>query len=122
MSFYLISLTLSYEGTHFQGWQDNGHNRSVEGELKKALARIFGYFPKVEGASRTDAGVHATNQIIHFDSKSRRSNGSWVRGTNTYLPDDIAIKNIFRVKDSLHARFDAKLRSYIYLIKFLQLY
>ena len=70
MSFYLISLILSYEGTHFQGWQDNGRNRSVEGELKKALARIFGYSPKIEGASRTDAGVHAWGQLVTCELKN----------------------------------------------------
>ena len=68
-------------------------------------------------SGRTDSGVHATNQIIHFDSKSKRSTDSWVRGANTYLPNDIAIKNIFKVENNLHARFDAKYRTYIYLIK-----
>ena len=89
----------------------------LQENVDTALSKIADETIKTTCSGRTDSGVHATNQIIHFDSRSKRAIESWIRGTNTYLPDDIAIKNIFKVKDSLHARFDAKSRTYIYLIK-----
>ncbi len=109
---------IEYQGTKYHGFQKQKARKStIQAKIELALSKVANHKILTTCSGRTDAGVHATNQIIHFDSKSRRSNESWVRGANTYLPDDIAIKNIFKVEDSLHARFDAKLRSYIYLIK-----
>jgi len=109
---------IEYQGTNYHGFQKQKVRKStIQTKIESALSKVANHKILTTCSGRTDAGVHATNQIIHFDSKSKRSNESWVRGANTYLPDDIAIKNIFKVDDGLHARFDAKLRSYIYLIK-----
>lgn len=109
---------LEYQGTKYLGFQKQKNTKkTIQSQVDSALSKVANHKITTICSGRTDSGVHATNQIIHFDSKSKRSTDSWVRGANTYLPNDIAIKNIFKVENNLHARFDAKYRSYIYLIK-----
>ena len=109
---------IEYQGTRYHGFQKQKNSKStIQAKVELALSKVANHKILTTCSGRTDAGVHATNQIIHFDSRSKRAIESWVRGANTYLPDDIAVKNIFKVKGSLHARFDAKSRTYIYLIK-----
>ena len=109
---------LEYQGTRYLGFQKQKNTKkTIQSQVESALSKVANHKITTICSGRTDSGVHATNQIIHFDSKSKRSTDSWVRGANTYLPNDIAIKNIFKVENNLHARFDAKYRTYIYLIK-----
>ena len=109
---------LEYQGTRYLGFQKQKNTKkTIQSQIESALSKVANHKITTICSGRTDSGVHATNQIIHFDSKSKRSTDSWVRGANTYLPNDIAIKNIFKVENNLHARFDAKYRTYIYLIK-----
>ena len=117
MSFYLISLILSYEGTHFQGWQDNGRNRSVEGELKKALARIFGYSPKIEGASRTDAGVHAWGQLVTCELKKLTYPLEELQyRLNCILPKDLVITKCQLESTFFHPSIDCQEKTYLYQV------
>ena len=109
---------LEYQGTKYLGFQkQKTTKKTIQSQVDSALSKVANHKITTICSGRTDSGVHATNQIIHFDSKSKRSTDSWVRGANTYLPNDIAIKNIFKVENNLHARFDAKYRTYVYLIK-----
>ena len=109
---------LEYQGTRYLGFQKQKNTKkTIQSQVDSALSKVANHKITTICSGRTDSGVHATNQIIHFDSKSKRSTDSWVRGANTYLPNDIAVKNIFKVENNLHARFDAKYRTYIYLIK-----
>ena len=109
---------LEYQGTKYLGFQKQKNTKkTIQSQVESALSKVANHKITTICSGRTDSGVHATNQIIHFDSKSKRSTDSWIRGANTYLPNDIAVKNIFKVENNLHARFDAKYRTYIYLIK-----
>ena len=109
---------LEYQGTRYLGFQKQKNTKkTIQSQVDSALSKVANHKITTICSGRTDSGVHATNQIIHFDSKSKRSTDSWVRGANTYLPNDIAVKNIFKVENNLHARFDAKYRTYMYLIK-----
>ena len=109
---------LEYQGTNYFGFQKQKNlKNTIQENVELALSKVANHKILTVCSGRTDAGVHATNQIIHFDSRSKRTTESWVRGANTYLPNDIAIKNIFKVSNNLHARFDAKCRTYNYLIK-----
>ena len=109
---------IEYQGTRYHGFQrQKNRKNTIQAKVESALSKVANHKILTICSGRTDAGVHATNQIIHFDSRSKRTIDSWIRGANTYLPDDISIKNIYKVKDSLHARFDAKSRTYIYLLK-----
>ena len=81
-----MKVVLEYDGTDFSGFQQQARGRTVEGELKRSLMELTGEPVKVYGAGRTDAGVHALNQVVHLDTGIARSESSWVRGTNRFLP------------------------------------
>ena len=109
---------LEYKGSNYLGFQKQSNTkRTIQGQLEKALSKIANESIKTICSGRTDSGVHATNQIVHFDTNSRRSIDSWVKGTNRYLPDDISVINLYKVHKDQHARFDAVKRSYKYLLK-----
>ena len=109
---------LEYDGTNYFGFQKQKHTRNtIQNKINKALASIANHKVKTVCAGRTDSGVHALNQIIHFDTNSKRTINSWIKGTNTYLPGDIAVKGFYKVDKNLHARFDASSRTYKYFIK-----
>ncbi len=107
-----ISLTLEYDGTLFHGWQKQPQKRTVQGELEKALSHIAQHSVQTFCAGRTDAGVHATHQVIHFDTDTIRPLHAWRIGTNTLLPKDITVLEVKEVDKNFHARFSAHSRTY----------
>ncbi|WP_415888484.1 tRNA pseudouridine(38-40) synthase TruA [Neptuniibacter sp. SY11_33] len=115
---YRYALCVEYSGAAYRGWQiqKEGGVPSIQEEVEKALSRIANAPVSVICAGRTDARVNATYQIIHFDSPVKREDRAWVLGTNTNLPDDIAIQWAVPVSDEFHARFSAVERRYRYLI------
>lgn len=113
-----IALLLQYNGKQYHGWQyQNPQTTTVQGELEKALTQIAGG-EKITlfCAGRTDAGVHASAQVVHFDCKVERELKAWSEGVNTLLPDDIAVQWAGFVQDEFHARFSATSRRYRYVI------
>lgn len=112
---YLI--TISYDGTLFSGYQKQPKERTVQSELEKALKEINGGKKvDVHASGRTDAGVHALNQKVHFDLETKITTDKLVRGLNSLLPKDIYVKNALEVKDDFHARFSAIGKEYIYIL------
>lgn len=112
-----IALGIEYDGTDFHGWQQQKSGlRTVQSVVESALAKIADEPINVTCAGRTDAGVHAYDQVIHFDTTAARPNHSWILGTNTYLPKDVAVKWAKLVTEKFHARFAALSRSYRYVI------
>jgi len=109
-------LLLQYDGTDFHGWQIQEGHRTVQGELTSALSLIDGRSVTVHGSGRTDAGVHATSQIVHFDTIVERPLTAWVRGVNASLPGDAAVLWGVDVPDDFHARFAATARHYTYVL------
>ena len=111
-----IALGLEYDGSRFHGFERQPDQRTVQGEVEVALARIAASPVRVVCAGRTDARVHATGQVVHFDVAAPRPLQAWVRGTNTYLPPDVAVLWARFVDDAFHARFSAVKRRYRYVI------
>lgn len=111
-----IALGLEYDGSRYSGWQSQSHRNTVQDTLEAALARIAGTFVRVSCAGRTDAGVHAAAQVVHFDAPADRPLNAWVRGTNAHLPDEVAVRWARAVPDEFHARFSALSRSYRYVL------
>jgi tRNA pseudouridine38-40 synthase len=111
-----IALGIEYDGTAYNGWQRQRTGNGVQEHVEKALTRVADEPIEVVCAGRTDTGVHATGQVVHFDTKSERSERSWLLGANTNLPDDIAVTWAKPVSDDFHARFSALSRSYRYVI------
>jgi tRNA pseudouridine38-40 synthase len=114
-----IALGISYRGTAFQGWQSQLNGLTVQDALQAALAR----FCAVDGAidvacaGRTDTGVHANSQVVHFDTALEREAFSWVRGVNAFLPADIRVNWARAVPPEFHARFSAHRRRYRYVLR-----
>ena len=111
-----IVMQIEYDGTHFHGWQSQPGLRTVQGEIEKALSELAQHPVKTICAGRTDTGVHAREQIIHFDTDTIRSEHTWLRGVNHFLPPDISVHNVFFVSEDFHARYSATSRSYEYWI------
>ena len=111
-----IALLVEYNGQRFSGWQAQASLRTAQGELEKALSKIAGAPITVFCAGRTDRGVHATGQVVHFDTQAVRPLHGWLLGANTYLNEDLVIKAIKQVETSFHARFSAIKRRYRYII------
>ncbi|MDF2940724.1 MAG: truA [Gammaproteobacteria bacterium] len=111
-----IALGIEYLGSRYHGWQRQQGLSSVQESLESALSKIANQPIVVFAAGRTDAGVHATGQVVHFDSSIDRGESAWVFGTNTLLPGDIRVKWAKTVPESFHARFSATSRSYRYII------
>ena len=112
-----IALGVSYNGQGFEGWQSQSSGQTVQDVLESALSRFIDQGPvSTTCAGRTDAGVHGLMQVVHFDTEVERAESSWVRGTNTYLPDSVAIQWARTVPDTFHARFDARRRRYAYVL------
>lgn len=110
------ALTLEYDGARYCGWQRQSHAPSVQAQVEKAISQIAAHEVEVFCAGRTDTGVHATGQVIHFDSSVMRDQKAWTMGVNALLPSDIAIRSAKPVPDDFHARFSAKARRYCYVI------
>ena len=111
-----IALGIEYDGSAFYGWQRQREVNSVQQELEIALASVANQPVELSCAGRTDAGVHATGQVVHFDTSAVRDSKAWIMGTNTRLPDAIAVRWAQPVADDFHARFSATARRYRYII------
>lgn len=111
-----IALGIEYNGKNYHGWQSQESVNSIQQEVEAALSKVADSPISVTAAGRTDRGVHAKHQIVHFDSPVHREPSAWVRGTNTYLPNDIAILWAQEVDEDFHARYSATARRYEYLI------
>jgi tRNA pseudouridine38-40 synthase len=112
-----VALGLSYRGQAYHGWQSQPGGQTVQDELERALSTFADLPLRVMCAGRTDAGVHALNQVVHLDCEIHREPFSWVRGTNRFLPDDIAVQWCQPVDDSFHARNSALGRRYVYVVR-----
>ena len=112
-----IALGVEYLGTDFHGWQiQKSGLRTVQGVVEPALSKIANHPVRVFCSGRTDAGVHAQEQIIHFETQTTRTDGAWLFGGNANLPSDVNFKWAKEVNDDFHARFNAHARSYEYKI------
>ena len=111
-----IALGIEYDGSGYFGWQRQQHVDSIQQRLESALSVIANETITVFCAGRTDAGVHATGQVIHFETTAQRAQGAWTMGVNSHLPDNIAVRWAKSVDDSFHARFSATARRYRYVI------
>jgi tRNA pseudouridine38-40 synthase len=111
-----IALGVEYDGQPFNGWQSQTDGRTVQDALQHALSQIAGETAGVIAAGRTDTGVHAQEQVVHFDTNAARPLSAWVRGANALLPKSVAVRWAHPVPDEFHARFSAHGRSYRYLL------
>jgi tRNA pseudouridine38-40 synthase len=112
-----IALGIEYDGSGFAGWQlQEGEVRTVQGSVEHALSQVADQPVRVVCAGRTDAGVHATMQVVHFDTDADRSMRSWVYGANANLPKGVSVQWVRFVAADFHARFSALRRRYRYVI------
>jgi tRNA pseudouridine38-40 synthase len=111
-----LALGVEYDGGAFCGWQTQAARCSVQDRLEGALAQIAGAEVRTTCAGRTDAGVHALDQVVHFDTDTVRPESAWVRGTNALLPSALAVLWARRVDEEFHARYSARERSYRYVL------
>jgi tRNA pseudouridine38-40 synthase len=111
-----IALSVEYAGGAFCGFQSQPSHCGVQDALEDAIGEIAGHPVGVVGAGRTDAGVHAAAQIVHFDSEAARPMSAWVRGVNAHLPPTAAVLWAHPVPAEFHARFSATARHYTYLL------
>lgn len=115
-------LTIEYDGAPFFGWQVQETLPSVQGALETAVKAMCGVDVRVHGAGRTDAGVHALNQVVHFDTDLDRAEHAWVRGINAFLPESIGVRwarylpKAPTPEQEFHSRFSARSRTYHYLL------
>ena len=112
-----LALGIEYSGHLFHGFQAQSHDTcTIQHGLEAALSAIANEPIKLVCAGRTDAGVHATNQVIHFDTLAQRPDKAWLRGANTHLPEGVSIRWVKAVTPAFHARFSARSRTYRYII------
>ena len=111
-----VALGLEYSGAPFTGWQSQADGRGVQDALERALRAIADAPVGTIAAGRTDTGVHATLQIVHFDTDAQRPESAWIRGVNTHLPPEIAVQWAQSMPAEFHARFAASARHYTYLL------
>ncbi len=107
---------IEYGGSAYCGWQRQPHCDSVQARVEDALGYVADHALDLVCAGRTDAGVHAVEQVVHFDSNAERETRAWLLGTNCRLPRDIRIRWVETVSDDFHARFSAEARAYRYII------
>jgi tRNA pseudouridine38-40 synthase len=111
-----VALGIAYRGSAYSGWQSQPGGQTVQDRLDQALSSFVGTPLRSVCAGRTDAGVHALNQVVHLDAEVERDAVSWVRGTNRYLPADIAVQWSRFVPESFHSRASAIGRRYVYVL------
>ena len=111
-----VALGIAYRGSAYSGWQSQPGGRTVQDQVDAAISAFAAAPLKSICAGRTDAGVHALNQVVHFDTEAERALDGWVRGTNRYLPGDIAVQWSRFVPASFHSRATAVGRRYDYLL------
>ncbi len=107
---------LEYDGTAWFGWQTQLNKNTIQDSLEKALLNFTNEKIKVICAGRTDSGVHAKGQVVHFDTNLNRKIESWIAGVNSYLPESIIVNKVLKVDENFHARFSAVSRTYSYKI------
>ena len=113
-----IAISVEYDGSGYRGWQAQKHDSQVvQTEVEKALSKVADEPIKAVCSGRTDSGVHASSQICHFDTVAHRDPYNWVMGVNTQLPNDISLSWAKPVDAEFHARFSARSRQYVYLIR-----
>lgn len=111
-----IALGVEYDGSGFCGWQSQVGVRTVQDCVEEALGRVAAHPVRVICAGRTDTGVHALDQVVHFDTGAAREPSAWVFGANAHLPKDVAVRWAAPVDADFHARFSARRRHYRYII------
>jgi len=117
-----IALGLQYDGSPYSGWQSQVSQKTIQDELEKAISSFVGVDAvnanpiRVITAGRTDTGVHALGQVVHFDVEVERESWSWVRGVNTFLPESIVVNWAQTVPEEFSARYSAHERTYIYAL------
>ena len=111
-----IALGIEYDGSRFLGWQTQPGGGTVQDALEAALSAIADAPVSVTCAGRTDRGVHARAQVVHFDTGATRPDSAWVRGANAMLPESMAVLWSRRVASEFHARYSARSRSYRYVL------
>jgi tRNA pseudouridine38-40 synthase len=111
-----IALGVEYNGAPYCGWQSQSDGCGVQDFLEKALKNIAEHEIRIHAAGRTDTGVHAMMQVVHFDTEIVRPDSAWVRGVNAFLPESIRVLWAKNVDDEFHARFSAQQRRYQYLL------
>ena len=111
-----IALGVEYDGANFCGWQSQSTGCGVQDILESAIAEIAQHPVRIHAAGRTDTGVHALMQIVHFDVDAKRPETAWVRGVNAFLPPTVRVVWSKQVTEAFHARFSALRRSYEYLL------
>ena len=122
MSLKRIVLGIQYDGQPWLGWQSQPHGQTVQDMLESALSTMAAQPIKVSCAGRTDAGVHALEQVVHFDTDANRPNTSWVRGVNAHLPKSIAVRwakvldPVSPGQQEFHSRYSARSRTYHYVL------
>jgi len=112
-----VLLRVAYDGTDFAGWQVQPGQRTVQGTLADAVARMAGHPVTIRGASRTDAGVHAADQVAAFDTVRAIPPRGWVLGLNQGLPEDVAVRHAAPCRRGYQPRFDAVEKTYRYLLQ-----
>ena len=111
-----LALIIEYQGTNYHGFQYQTNAPSIQEALEKAIVDFTGEALRVKGAGRTDAGVHAKGQVVAFDTTAAHSPGTFLQALNFYLPEDVAVKQAYRVDESFDPRRDALRRAYRYMI------
>ena len=111
-----VALGIEYDGTAYNGWQRQKTGTGIQSLVEEAISKVANQPVEVICAGRTDTGVHATSQVVHFDTNAERKQRGWVLGINAGLPDDICVHWAAFVADEFHARFSAGSRTYRYLI------
>lgn len=111
-----IRMTVAYVGTRYHGWQIQKNGLSVQEALETRLSRICDATIRVHGSGRTDAGVHALGQVVHFDAPESRTDIPWQKALNSMLPSDIAILDAAQADPDFHARFSARSKCYAYTL------
>ncbi len=111
-----IALGVEYDGSAYCGWQSQPDVPNVQDALQLALSGVAGEGIAILAAGRTDTGVHALEQVVHFDTNVNRPLTAWVRGANAMLPKDVSVLWAHAVPDEFHARFSAQARSYQYVL------
>lgn len=112
-----LALGLAYEGTGCPGWQTQASGDALQDDVEASLTALAGHPVATVCAGRTDAGVHALSQIVHFDTEASRPLNAWVRGVNARLPGRVAVQWAREVPCEFHARFSARTRTYRYLLR-----
>ncbi len=111
-----IALGIEYDGSQYHGWQKQPGLHTVQGSIESAIQQVAQQPIEVVCAGRTDTGVHAVGQVLHFDTTVKRNLHSWIHGTNTFLSKDVCVRWAKEVPEDFHARYSAQSRTYRYII------